>query len=338
VPNILTRTLRAATRELGGTLNVLVLGSTHERYESMLALTGHNFFMLGASGLKSWDDTYAPLPQNYTQLNGALGDKQVPKDVCIDLVMSQTRHLQFDLARQYAETYQIPHVHLEHVLPSPKWRPATLKEKQGRTGNVNVFISDYSREAWGCPGGLVIEHGIDLDVFRPNPGYRVNRVLAVVNDWKNRDTECGYTFWKEATEGLPVRIVGKTPGLSEPAASVDALAWEYQSSLIFANTARVSPIPTVMLEAMACGCAVVTTRNPMVESIIKDGVNGILCDSPSDMRAAITRLLDDPSRAMLMGIHARVTIEHRFSLWRFLADWTRALEDAAEMTLKGSNG
>src|SRR5690606_19358305 len=106
-------------------------------------------------------------------------------------------------------------------------------------------ISEYSRREWGGEG-KIIHHGIDTSVFTNFGWQRENKSLTVCNDFINRQYFCGYNEWEQATAGLDRTVVGKTPGLSEPARSIDHLVEIYNSHLIYINTSLVSPIPTSM--------------------------------------------------------------------------------------------
>ena len=117
--------------------------------------------------------------------------------------------------------------------------------------------------------------------------------LSVVNDWANRDWCCGFTIWQGVTKGLPVSVLGDTPGLSKPASSFDKLVRAYQSSRIFLNTSTISPVPTSLLEAMACGCAVVSTATCMIPEIIKNGVNGFISNDEEELKEMLVELLNN---------------------------------------------
>ena len=73
----LAQIIRAATREQNEKLNILTF-PTHERYESMLAKTGHNFYAYRAEGIKDWNETYAKMPENYIVLDPELENNQIP--------------------------------------------------------------------------------------------------------------------------------------------------------------------------------------------------------------------------------------------------------------------
>ena len=90
--------MRAATRDPEEKLNILTF-PTHERYESMLAKTGHTFYAYRAEGIKDWNETYAKLPSNYILLDPALGESQIPDYVDFDLVLSQKKFGQFQVSK-----------------------------------------------------------------------------------------------------------------------------------------------------------------------------------------------------------------------------------------------
>ena len=71
-----------------------------------------------------------------------------------------------------------------------------------------------------------------------------------------------------------------------------------------------------LLEAMACGCAVVGSDTAPVREVIRHGQNGLLVDffSPADLATAVTELLQDRQRAQAFGIEARRTVESTYDL------------------------
>ena len=71
-----------------------------------------------------------------------------------------------------------------------------------------------------------------------------------------------------------------------------------------------------LLEAMACGCAVVGSDTAPVREVIRHGHNGLLVDffSPTDLATAVTGLLRDRKRARALGIEARRTVESTYDL------------------------
>ena len=69
-------------------------------------------------------------------------------------------------------------------------------------------------------------------------------------------------------------------------------------------------MPLALLEAMACGRAVIASRVGAIESVITDGVNGLLVPPAASLALArgIEKLISDPDYATLLGVRARQEI------------------------------
>ena len=206
-------------------------------------------------------------------------------------------------------------------------------------GDVNVFISNYSIKDWNWDARndtTVITHGVDSSLFTVDESIgRENQILSVVNDWINRDWCCGFSIWQNIINGLPFQVVGDTPGLSEVAKSTEDLVKAYQSNRIFLNTSTISPVPTALLEAMACGCAVVTTATCMIPEIIENGVNGFISNDETELKQYLVDLLNDEDLAKSLGKEARKTIVDKFSQEKFILKWDSLLHKAAKICFRG---
>jgi len=321
--------LRDCIRKEGEPLNILSF-PTHERYQENLSKTGHNFYLWQSEGIKPWIESYAKVPQNTILLNPDRGNNQLPVEVDIDIVLSQNKFGQFSIASQIASQISVPLVSIEHTLPMESWSNLDLQRLYQMRGDINLFISSYSRNKWGWREGEadVIHHGVDTNAFSPGEiSFREPRVLSVVNDWINRDWCCGYRLWEQITgfpeSNLPLHVVGDTPGLSEKAPSTEHLIEQYRKSRVFLNTSLISPVPTSLLEAMSCGCAVVTTETCMIPEIIVNGKNGFMSNDPKELRQYVDMLLNDESLANELGANARKTVIENFSIDNFIENWNK---------------
>lgn len=336
--------MRAATRTPGRRLNVLS-AAAHERAQSPFAGVNATFWLArGQQHVKRWNPTYAPLPDNHVELpEGTDDDPKAPPDVVFDVVLSHHRFGMTQIMRRWAARYHLPLVVIEHTFPRPDWSPDYLKQVKQVRGDVSVFISSASRTAWGYTPdeAVVVEHGLDSDTFRPTapPSARPNVVLTVANDFVNRAYCLGYDLFREATRGLPVMVVGATPGLSEPARDIPELVGKYNQAGIYLCPATSSPIPMSLLESMACGCAVVAVSQGLVPEVVRDGETGLLV--PPDavaMRKALDRLMGDSALKDRLGAAARAEVMRRFSLGRFRSEWETVLRAAAEIPFTGTFG
>jgi hypothetical protein len=321
----------------GDKLNILTF-ATHERYEENLCKTGHHFYSLKQG--KEWDFAYAEVPNNYYIISS------IPESVDFDLVLSHTSCNRLEIAHDLlsgttgspTNKMSIPLLRHCHVLPDIRFdTEAEINNFGSIPADCSSFISNFNRDAWGYgeDNAHVIEHGIDTEFWTPDTEHnKTSLCLSVVNEWPTRDWCCGFNLWKQTTQGLPISVWGKctgsSVGFSEAAHDREHLRQIYRTSQIFYNTSLHSPVPTVLLEAMACGCAVVSTANCMIPEIIEHGKNGLISNDPDELRAFLEMLLKDQTLANKLGQEARKTICDKYNLQSFVDNWDNLLYDTVE--------
>jgi glycosyltransferase involved in cell wall biosynthesis len=76
---------------------------------------------------------------------------------------------------------------------------------------------------------------------------------------------------------------------------------------LFLMTSRYEGFPYVLLEALAAGCAIVTSRVGGVADCVVDGVNGSIVDTldPDPIARAVLAIVNDPARLAAMRTQAR---------------------------------
>jgi glycosyltransferase involved in cell wall biosynthesis len=115
------------------------------------------------------------------------------------------------------------------------------------------------------------------------------------------------------------------------------LAEEYRRASVFSLACRVvaggdrDGIPNVLLEAMACGTPVVTTRVSGIPELVEDGVNGLLVspDDPAALAAAWERVWTDRALADRLARAGRASVLDRFDGDRLVAALAGLLTGAA---------
>lgn len=318
-------------------LNILTV-TAHERYQTCMCATGHNFYSINQDGLKRWLKTFAVIPKNYHELEDSVDLQSalatIPPYLNIDLVLSHHKFGSFQILSQLARVLNVPLISLEHTLPPvffidgvrQGWTTEKILNLRSMVGEANVFISEFSKYGWLYEDNdnvHVIEHGIDTELFSPDSRKRENKCLSVVNDWINRDVFCGYKLWEKIILGFPYKVLGTTPGLSEPAKNEKELSEAYKSYSIFVNTSQISPIPTSLLEAMSSGMCPISSATCLIPNIIENGVNGFISNDPEELKSYIKMCLEDTALATRIGQNARQTIIDRFPLSRFVEDWNK---------------
>lgn len=305
--------------------NILTF-NTHERYQTQIAKTGHDFYSFNYEGGKDWYEGHAPMPENFYQLPR----NSLYPGINFDFILVNSKFGQFQTAQQINRQLQLPIIVLEHTLPIQNWPQQQLQMFQQMRGDINVFITEYSKHAWGIPGE-VIYHSIDTDLFNPGIYEKEHVALTVAHDFIKRDYALNYQGWERITHDLPRRVIGETDGLSQQSKSVEELVEAYQSSLVYINPSILSPVPTSMLEAMACGCAVVSTATCDIPNIITHGENGLLSNDETELKHFIRELFADPDKAKELGYNARQTIKERFNTQRFVNEWNEIFNRAKKV-------
>ncbi len=240
-----------------------------------------------------------------------------------------------------------------------------LREKIDGASFV-VGVSEYSRrfledDVRRTRSGhvRVVYNGVDLDKFRPDPA--VERESELILAAGRLVPKKGFADLIEACRLLRehgcsfrCRIVGHGPlraelesqaaGLGDVVEFVgtrsqEELAAQYQRATVFVLPAAVPPdgntdaLPTVLLEAIASGCPVVSTRVAGIPEIVDHEANGLLIE-PGDVPAlatAIERLFADPQLRARFGTHARRKAEERFDVTKNVAELYRFFADAARV-------
>ena len=190
--------------------------------------------------------------------------------------------------------------------------------------------------------GVIPGSGVDLERFRPAP--RPDGDAPVTFLYAGRlMRQKGLVDFAEVARRLRGRARFVVAGYSEdgspdavPIAAVERWADEGiiewlgsrsdMPTVIAATDVVVLPtvygegVPKTLIEAAACGRAIVTTDTPGCRDVCQDGVNGMLI-APGDVDAlegALTELAEDLPRASRMGVEGRRIAEERFGLDRVL--------------------
>ncbi len=336
--------LRHCTKRENEPFEVLTF-PTHERTQSNLKSVHAHFDLLWGDHLtqnfgvkgNGWISTYAPMPKNTNLLEKVNGNdimSVLPPHKDYDMVIGQHRFGQGQLALQLGQHLNVPVLILEHTSVTSDHLRNNIENLKQIRGDINVFISENNMREWGWsledPSVVVITHGVQTELFKPRKIEKKIHVLSVVNDWVNRGDILGFDIFQRVVmqNNIPHFILGDTQGLSQPAKNLHHLVQSYNESAVFFNTSRYSPIPSVCLEAMACGIPVVSTDNNLIQDIIVNGYNGFRTNNENEMKSHLQRLLQSPDECKQLGENARKTIIEKFSLADFTSKWDNLLERA----------
>ena len=225
------------------------------------------------------------------------------------------------------------------------------------------FLAERLRAA-GCPSVKLRVHpcGVDLAGRDPVPG-EPGRVLAVGRLVEKKGPDRTLRAFARVRERCPwarLRMVGEGPLRPACEAEIERLRLHGSVDLLGARSegqvreefARASlfvqhsqeaddgdceGLPVGILEAMAAGLPVVTTRHSGIPEAIVPGECGWLVEEgdESGMAEAMLRLLTDPAEAARLGTKARQRVEARHTMEQSLAGLRGILEGAALRDLSG---
>jgi glycosyltransferase involved in cell wall biosynthesis len=123
--------------------------------------------------------------------------------------------------------------------------------------------------------------------------------------------------------GLGDRVVVRAP------ATKAEVPERLQEGDVYLNTARIDNTPVTLLEAMACGVPVVSTRVGGIPHLVSDGENALLVpsDDPAAMADAVRRIVGEPDLARRLSSAGRRMVEG-FDWSVILPRWKELLESA----------
>ncbi len=247
-------------------------------------------------------------------------------------------------------------------------RPTALREKVNRAAFV-ACISEYNRQfllARGCPPEKlrVVHCGIDVDAYAFQPPPRPQGALRLLSVGRFVEKK-GFAvlvdavrLLRERGHAVQCRIAGDGPLFAGIQAQIQAAGLEssvillgarpqeevrqlfsetdvFVLSCVASSTGDMDGIPVALMESMALGVPVVSTRLSGIPELIESGGNGLLAE-PNDaagLAEALQRLIEDPDLARTLAEQARRTIERDFNIARSAAqlanEFTVCLGDEA---------
>jgi hypothetical protein len=305
---------------------IRVVGAfAHERFDSNLSLIPNfEFYSMSFEHARPWDKRKAPWPDNYFM---AKSDVLNYRD--FDYVICENPLAHYSSLKPIAMQLNLPIINIWHTNCPGSWSKADW-DRCPFKDDINVFITEYNELIWTGQSGdhHVIDHCIDTELFATAEMLgkeRQNCIFNMVNDFANRSQEHGLGLFKHLTEGLPVKLLGNSPGISEPARDLDHLVEEVATSSIFLSSSLSSPLSMSILEAASCGLALVLTScsgNP--DYFSEHNAFMFSPHRPQDGKEYLIKLLQDKDLRDEYGKRARATVE-KLTVERFVTKWEQIL-------------
>jgi glycosyltransferase involved in cell wall biosynthesis len=183
-------------------------------------------------------------------------------------------------------------------------------------------ISDREKSMILSVGRLGIEKGHDLLIraFAAAEGAQKGWDMTILGEGNER------LNLERLISGLGLTASVHLPGIvKEPA------EWMQKTSL-FVLTSRYEGFPNALLEAMACGCAVIATDCPSAPAeIINNDINGLLvpAEDVTALSNAMQKIIDDESLRQRLGVQA-LKVKTTFSQETIMAKWDALIENISK--------
>jgi len=180
----------------------------------------------------------------------------------------------------------------------------------------------------------VIPNGISRDKF--TPGRKKDQILVATRLVQRKGVQYLLKALADQETGWPAIVVGSgeyqdtlrtlNKELGEPAKMIGWLSNEsdefrdlLQQSAIYVLPSDFENFPVSLLEAMAAGSAIVTTKGHGCEEVVGDAAELVTPGSENEtqcveeIRAALQRITTEPGYAELLGKRARERLENNFT-------------------------
>lgn len=221
---------------------------------------------------------------------------------------------------------------------------------------ISQHSADSLRELYGRDDVCIIRHGVDTKIFHP-AARRVRRdsersslqvgssefcLLLIGNDWKNKGLDALLRAIAECGDLPLVLLVVGSDDRREYSGAVEKLAIKskvkflepshdvmkfYAAADAYVGPSLEDAYGLPVLEAMACGLAVIASARAGASEIVRDGENGFVLRHPEDFRelaVLLRQLCTNPNLCVHLGEKATRTANEQtwernaLDTWKFL--------------------
>jgi len=235
----------------------------------------------------------------------------------------------------------IPIIFVEHTWPYKNFPGEVNKWKNIRHQYVDhtVFITPSSQKAWDAEKdehSSYIYHPFDISAFPQKTDYNSKIIMTTTNEMITRDWACGFTLWANVL-GVPYKAYFEEIALygfgndnigqfAKGAKSHEEIVNLLVNAGVYFNPSIMSPIPMSLLEAIAVGAPVVSTKYCEPGNIFENNVHGIFSNDPIELREGIQYILDNPNEAKRMAENAKKVVKDLFAPTKFINEWSKVFK------------
>lgn len=225
----------------------------------------------------------------------------------------------------------LPSIFLEHNPPDGHATNTVHPFRHDR--GMVVHVTHYNALMWDC-GDMpvrVVEHGVPVPAGVRYTG-ELARGIVVINNLDRRGRRMGPDLYDAMRRQVPLDLIGmgneSLDGLGEvPNMEVAAFMARYR---FFFSPIRYTSLGLSLVEAMLTGTPVVGVAATELPAVIRNGENGYVDTRPERLVDVMRELLADPELARRWGEQGRRDALARFSMERFVNDWSSLLSALTE--------
>ena len=230
----------------------------------------------------------------------------------------------------------------QHELLKPFWRK--IVKNAERVITPTNYLKNLIFKNVDADNVTVIPHGFDISSFNFNPKKKEDKILLVSRLFEFK----GFQYFLDGIKYLDIdyeiNIVGEGPykeALIKKAklvkANVNFLGWLdnnslefkelYEKSSIFVFPSAAESFGTVLLEAMASGCAIITTNTTGCREVV--GNTGLLIrpKNPEDISKALIKLINNDELRYKLGIKGRKRVKDEFAWEKIAKQYVNVYKD-----------
>jgi glycosyltransferase involved in cell wall biosynthesis len=192
----------------------------------------------------------------------------------------------------------------------------------------NQYLADYARSV--NPNVTIVPTSIDTDKYRvKEPRTETGRTVTIgwsgsFSTIQHLDTLRDVLKELSTTENFILRVIG-TSEYEIDGVDVEPISWNAESEVndLSGIDIGIMPLPDdnwskgkcglKALQYMALGIPTVCSPVGVNSTIIKDGVNGFLAESPDEWLRILKFLIHDPALRQSIGTAGRQRVEEEFS-------------------------
>ena len=309
--------VRSVKRKRDDKLKIITFCETEEKYNSLLAQTGHDFYLWGEGIESNWNELVENRPSNIYKLPNV--SKNIYENY-FDLVICHNRIEQYNISSALSESLHLPIVVIDHcgekvLKPSPIFSNATtpdIKPLYKRDFVVNVCTHPKLVKEWPHEnkGSIVISTAVDTEKFQP---ANVEKSFSIVLD-----------NFIPAPVAQFLSPLNKYNIISTDREDKTNL---YNQGSVFINTWK--NINIKLLEAMSCGTVPICIETPEITHVVKNKETGFIVKDVQEMVSLIDKIQNKEINIEQMSKNAREYIIKNHHIDLFINKWNQVFQLAS---------